>query len=110
MLTGLRPDQVRVTNHITHFRDTRPYGAAIGGRTPKSHMGYSVRTDSWRYTTWYNLEKDLFEFHELYAPEAPGPTVNLSGKSEYTEVRKKLHQMVVDYQAGNQVHGKVLAQ
>ncbi len=24
MLTGLRPDEVRVTNHKTHFRDTRP--------------------------------------------------------------------------------------
>ncbi|GAI39768.1 unnamed protein product, partial [marine sediment metagenome] len=24
MLTGLRPNEVEVTNHITHFRDTRP--------------------------------------------------------------------------------------
>ena len=98
MLTGLRPDEVRVTDHKTHFRDTRPdvitlplvdlcgikskgdlsgvslkpllintqnnwknvafnqsgrpYEAAIVGKVPATHMGYSGRTDKWRYTAW----------------------------------------------------------
>jgi iduronate 2-sulfatase len=83
---------------------TRPYQAAIGARIPMTHIGYSVRTELWRYTSWYNAEKGLFEFHELYAPETPGPTVNLAGKPEYREIQERLHQMVVDYQAGNYVH------
>jgi len=103
-LKPLLEDPKHEWENIAFNQFARPYAAAIGGRTPKTHMGYSVRTESWRYTAWYNFEKDVFEFHELYAPEAPGPTVNLAGKSEYTEVQKELHQMVVDYQAGKYKH------
>jgi hypothetical protein len=65
-----------------------------------THIGYSVRTGSWRYTSWYNYEKDLFEFHELYAVDTPGPTVNFAGIPEYREIQERLHQMDADYQAG----------
>ena len=99
-LKPLLEDPKHQWENVAFNQFARPYGAAIGGRTPKSHMGYSVRTDSWRYTSWYNFEKDLFEFHELYAVEAPGPTANLVGKPEYSDIQEKLHKMVADYQAG----------
>jgi iduronate 2-sulfatase len=44
----------------------RPYGAAIGGRQPMSHMGYSVRTNDWRYTSWFDINTGVFEYPELY--------------------------------------------
>ena len=80
----------------------RPYGAAIGGRAPLTHMGYSVRVDSWRYTTWYNVDSDDFEYPELYSlHESSIPSVNVAGYPEYSEIESKLHNMVQQYQAGN---------
>jgi iduronate 2-sulfatase len=99
-LKPLLEDPKHGWDNVAYNQFARPYGAAIGGRTPKSHMGYSVRTTSWRYTSWYNFEKDLFEFHELYEMETPGSSENLAGKPEFSQIQEQLHQMVVDYQAG----------
>jgi iduronate 2-sulfatase len=80
----------------------RPYGAAIGGRAPLTHMGYSVRVDSWRYTTWYNVDTGDFEYPELYSfHESSIPSVNVAGYPEYSEIESKLHYMVQQYQVGN---------
>jgi iduronate 2-sulfatase len=99
-LKPLLEDPLAEWENVAFNQFARPYGAAIGGGSPLTHMGYSVRTDSWRYTAWYNVENDLFEYPELYTPDESGPTVNLAGSIEYREILEKLHQMVVDYQAG----------
>jgi len=50
------------------------------------YMGYSVRTDRYRYVTWMNLETGDFTARELYDHQAdPGENVNLAGRVEYAE-------------------------
>lgn len=85
----------------------RPYKAAIGGGAnhPITHMGYSVRVEGWRYTAWYNYEKEVFEHPELYSFEQYSvpfgntaiPTVNLAGKPEYYEIESRLQGMIEEY-------------
>lgn len=88
----------------------RPYGAAIASGDPKTHMGYSVRTDQWRFTAWYNFETGRFEYTELYAldsnpdqvvQESTVESENLSGKPEYEHVESGLLEMVKHYQQQN---------
>lgn len=87
--------------NIAFNQFARPYKAAIGARVPATHMGYSVRTDSWRYTAWYNLKKDSFEFPELYSfRESSIPNENLAGKPEFAETETKLHKLIQDYKNG----------
>lgn len=52
-------------------------------------MGYSVRTDNFRYTEWLNLQSGSIEAVELYDhPIDPLETKNLSGSAEYAhEIR-----------------------
>lgn len=79
----------------------RPYDAAISGKVPVTHMGYSVRTEEWRYTSWYNVSKDSFEFPELYSfRESSYLNENLAGKPEFAETEAKLHKLVQDYKDG----------
>lgn len=91
----------------------RPYSAAIGGRVPMTHMGYSVRTPEWRFTGWYNVDTEEFEYTELYSMD-PKParvvqasnieSVNLSGKPGYEEVEARLFEIIKNYQSGNYDH------
>jgi iduronate 2-sulfatase len=78
----------------------RPYKAAIGGKDPKSHMGYSVRLDNWRYTVWFNYTTNAYEFPELYDISSAGPTLNIAGKPDLKAIETKLHQLILDYHKG----------
>lgn len=78
----------------------RPYGAAIGGRQPMSHMGYSVRTNDWRYTSWFDINTGVFEYPELYDQRSVNENVNHAGRDEYAAIQKELHQLVEDYMLG----------
>lgn len=78
----------------------RPYNAAIGGRQPMSHMGYSVRTNDWRYTSWFDINTGVFEYPELYDHRSKGLKVNLAGNPEYADVEKELHRLVNNYILG----------
>ena len=78
----------------------RPYGAAIGGRQPMSHMGYSVRTNDWRYTSWFDINTGVFEYPELYDQRSTDVIVNLAGRPEHAERQKELHQLVENYMLG----------
>lgn len=88
----------------------RPYGAAIGGGQERTHMGYSVRVDDWRYTAWFNEETKTFEYKELY-PMDPNPnyvvqksnieTENLSGKPEYRDIENRMLNMLKQYKNQN---------
>jgi iduronate 2-sulfatase len=88
----------------------RPYGAAIGGGVPLTHMGYSVRVPEWRFTGWYNVETGNFDYKELYALD-PDPeqivqesnieSENLSGRPEYETIEIRLLEMVNNYRKQN---------
>jgi len=61
-------------------------------------MGYSVRTDIWRYTSWYNVKTETFEFPELYRISADNTiSGNLTGNPEYADIETKLAKAVSDY-------------
>ncbi len=87
--------------NIAFNQFVRPYEAAIGGRVPVTHMGYSVRTEEWRYTAWFNVSKDSFEFPELYSfRESSFPNENLAGKPEFAETVARLQKLVQEYKDG----------
>jgi iduronate 2-sulfatase len=93
--------------NIAFNQFVRPYPAAIGARVPASHMGYSVRTEEWRYTAWYNLIKDSFEFPELYSfSQSSFPDENLAGKPEFAETVTNLHKLVQEYKDGKYNKGR----
>ncbi|MFO7575714.1 MAG: sulfatase, partial [Bacteroidales bacterium] len=76
----------------------RPYEAAIGARVPVSHMGYSVRTDEWRYTAWFNVATGEFEFPELYPAAASiAPPENLAGNPQFRDVEATHLKLVSDF-------------
>ncbi|MCK4678950.1 MAG: sulfatase [Bacteroidales bacterium] len=88
--------------NIAFNQFARPYEAAIGGNKPVSHMGYSVRTDEWRYTAWYNVNTGSFEYPELYSIQGSKiPSENLAGNPEYADTESRLHNLVQEYKDGN---------
>jgi iduronate 2-sulfatase len=100
-LKPLLQDPTGQWKNIAFNQFARPYSAAIGANQPVSHMGYSVRTESWRYTAWYNVNTASFEFPELYSMDgSDAPSGNLAGKTENAEIESELHQLVNNYQAG----------
>ncbi|MCU0379043.1 MAG: sulfatase [Bacteroidales bacterium] len=79
----------------------RPYGALSGNR-PQTHMGYSVRTDNWRCTNWYDLSTGEIVEKELYNLDEDRIEVeNLVGRPEYRKVEKQLAKKLLDYRNGN---------
>ena len=74
-------------------------------------MGYSVRTDNWRYTCWFGFDGvkivpvvDDIIGRELYSHEGDpgeldwaGEQVNIVDKDENKEIVASLHAMVLGY-------------
>jgi len=90
-----------VWNNEAFNQFARPYEAAIGAKVPATHMGYSVRTEKWRYTAWYNLDNNTFEYPELYSFQNPGiPYENLAGNPENSDIQKRFHSLIKKYQNG----------
>jgi iduronate 2-sulfatase len=88
--------------NVAYNQFPRPYRAAIGGREPMSHMGYSVRVPGWRFIAWLNVQTNEFDYHELYAMDDTYiESKNLSGKPEHAEVEARLLEMLKLYQSGN---------
>ena len=77
-------------------------------------MGYTVRTDEWRYTAWFpfddvaivpvtnggpSLGRELYDHRGdtgLWL-DFPGENVNLASDPAYAQVVEALHQRVLDY-------------
>ncbi|MDZ7633461.1 MAG: hypothetical protein U5L72_03075 [Bacteroidales bacterium] len=61
-------------------------------------MGYSVRTDEWRYTAWFNVSTGEFEYPELYpVSDSPVPPENLAGKQQYSDIEATHLKLVSDF-------------
>jgi len=72
------------------------------GKLPQS-MGYSIRTDRYRYTEWRDLQTSAVQATELYDHEQdPLETVNCAQQSENRQVLKSLAVMLDDRISGKQ--------
>ena len=68
-------------------------------------MGYSIRTDRYRYTVWLKnfrsnqpFKDDLLVGSELYDYEKdPNETVNVVKEKSYTTAAKEIHQKMLAY-------------
>ncbi|MEZ4703240.1 MAG: sulfatase [Rhodothermales bacterium] len=55
------------------------------------YMGYSVRTDRYRYVAWMNWATKAFVAYELYDHDAdPGENVNVADEPAYADARARL--------------------
>jgi iduronate 2-sulfatase len=82
--------------NIAYHQFIRPY-SALRGNAP-THMGYSVRTEEWRCTCWWDLstgeivEKELYNLKE-YSIEKK----NLAGEKKHSKVEAELTSRLIAY-------------
>jgi iduronate 2-sulfatase len=79
------------------------------GWSDGQYMGYSLRTDRYRYTVWMKnsfrstspFSADLVEAVELYDYEKdPNETINFSGEKAYSKVQLDLNKKMLSFLAG----------
>lgn len=86
-------------NNIAFNQFTRPYEAIR--KKPATHMGYSIRTDDWRCTYWYELATGKVVEKELYnLKDNRIEKVNVSGKKEFSQIETSFAKMIDDYRNG----------
>ena len=69
--------------------------AAFSQYTGPGCMGYTMRTDRWRYTEWINNRSKAVSARELYNLQAGGlETVNLAADPKYADTVKELSAML----------------
>jgi hypothetical protein len=74
----------------------RPYKALFA--QPLDYMGYSVRSESWRCTAWFNLQNDSIDHTELYLLENDKiEKQNYSGDNRFKETESELIRLLRDY-------------
>jgi len=85
----LRNPKARVKDYaLSQF--IRPYGA-ISSVSKITTMGYSLRTDKYRFTEWYDFKSGELVARELYEE---GEKVNLAGKAGYARQVSKLRSLL----------------
>lgn len=82
-----RPDAPWDKPAITQVarRGARPQGAPGAEPAPINVMGYSMRTEKWRFTQWGNKGVELYD-----EEKDPGEMSNLANLAEYAETVEKL--------------------
>jgi len=64
-------------------------------------MGYSVRTDQWRCTYWYDLASGNLQESELYYLGSGGlEEQNLAGNPDYNQIEAQLEGLLIQYKNG----------
>lgn len=75
----------------------RPY-KAVNTSKNQTHMGYTVRTENWRYILWYENETGRITDRELYyMHDNKSEKANVSGKPEYASIENELQQIIETY-------------
>lgn len=93
-----RPDKKWKNLAFNQF--ARPYRAIF--KEVETHRGYSVRTDRWRCTCWYdNKSGEIVEKELYYLQGTDIEKENLAGIPEYTRIERRLTKLISDYRAGN---------
>lgn len=74
------------------------YGIWNDNPDDKQAMGYTVRTQDWRYVEWFHSDSDTCIATELYDITSQGlEQENLSGQAEHAQFEKKLAGLVTEY-------------
>ena len=64
----------------------------------REKMGYTIRTDEWRYVLWFDRESTIPEAKELYYIKHKGlERVNLAGRSDFSKIENELNSKVLNY-------------
>ena len=98
-LLPLLEDPTHDWENIAFHQFIRPL-AALRNRQA-THMGYSVRTDEWRCTYWYDMVNGKIVERELY--NLAGDNIemkNLAGKPGYDSIEFELANLIELYRAG----------
>jgi iduronate 2-sulfatase len=73
----------------------RPYGA-LSDEKKINVMGYSLRTDKYRFTEWYDLKTHALLATELYDHRTDNKElINQAGNKSYTNDASKLHSLLL---------------
>lgn len=80
----------------------RPYDA-VAGRKNLTHMGYSVRSDRYRLTLWFNQISGEIDERELYEMSEGIEKINISGEIEYKQIEDKLTTLLLDFKNQNYI-------
>ncbi len=98
-LTPLLQQPDKSWKQVAFSQFPRPYNALFKGKA--THMGYSVRSNHWRYTAWFNMNTGTMDYKELYALEDhPAEKENLSGQPAWSALESGLLHLVRAYQQG----------
>jgi arylsulfatase A-like enzyme len=82
------PEQLAFTGEVREAALSQFPRPAFGRRT---HMGYSIRTDRYRYTEWRPLKTGDIAARELYDHgNDPNETVNLAEQTAHAETVERL--------------------
>ena len=87
--------------NVSYNQFIRPW--PLGKMSP-THMGYSVRTEEWRCTFWFDFKSGSIEDKELY--HLIGNSIemkNLAGEPEYSNIEAKLARLIDDYKNGKYI-------
>ena len=109
-LAGLpQPEGLAGDSFATHFDDAsnegKPYAFSQFLRygfwlnsDDKEAMGYTVRSNDWRYVEWFYSDSDQCIAKELYDIKSQGlEQKNLVGDPAYAAIETKLAQVLADY-------------
>ena len=95
---SLRPvlaDPSAIVKEAAFTQHTRPAYPPAGKRPP--HMGYSLRSDRYRYTEWRDFSTQEVVARELYDHENdPAETNNLAGQAQSEPIAQRLHRQLVE--------------
>lgn len=84
-------DPERAVKAAAYSQFTRPFNT----KKEPQIMGYSVRTDRFRYTEWTNIQTGEIEARELYDHDAdPSETKNVAGDKKHLKDIKKLSKLI----------------
>lgn len=101
-LKSLLDNPAKKWKNIAYHQFIRPYSAILDGNP--THIGYSVRTEEWRCTYWWDLGKDTIVEKELYHLNRNGlETENLAGRPEYNRIESRLSFLVRNYKNRNYI-------
>ena len=87
------PDHLEGTSFVPLMEQPdRPWKQAVFSQYLKGRtMGYSMRTDRWRYTRWQDKASGKLVATELYDHETdPGENTNVAGRPEYADLLRQL--------------------
>lgn len=79
----------------------RPYNA-IHNADRQTHMGYTVRTQNWRYTLWFELATgEIIDKELYYLPGNELEKENISGLSTCQRIEQVLTNKIIEYKNSN---------